>query len=632
MQKLVRRYMLDPCAWLALGLIAYQYWILFNPDIPLVERATHLVLTLAIAFLSTPFLKSNPSSTLNKIMAVATFALVVAVGCYYYFESGRLSNRIENVSPIETYDIVICTILVGLLLEAVRRTVGYVLLIVIAIFLLYGVFGYLLPGEIGFSNISWTEWSEIFGMTTSGILGVTTATSTNFIFYFIVFGVVYSSVGGGRLFIELAIKLVGKSKGGGAKVAIIGSSLMGTISGSAVANVTATGVFTIPLMQRTGIKPEKAAAYEAIASTGGQLMPPIMGIAAFVMAEMLATSYTNIALAGIFPAVAFYFSLFVFAGIHARKTNTGTLNDEDINEIKSIFPRLNMLLPPVVLVAGLMMGYSAQISVFWATITCFVAPFLSKSTRYDLKILPQMVLDSGIQAAKIACPIMAIGLVVSVAIQSNLALKFASGLIDIGGGSYTVSLIMIVMGCIIMGMGLPTVAAYIIGAVLYVPALKELGISELQAHFFVMYFCVLSMVTPPVSLASFAAAGVANTDAMRTSVEAFKICAVAFLIPFAFLADPALLFVGSYVDILFAGAGLIFSTVIWAIGVIGFAKRRMNLFERIIMMACGFFAMISQTASDMWLIAIGTSLAYLVYHWLTKNKEPALAHSLNHTK
>ncbi|MCW4628237.1 MULTISPECIES: hypothetical protein [Marinomonas] len=202
MQKFVRRYMLDPCAWLALGLLAYQYWILFNPDLPLVERATHLVLTLAIAFLSTPFLKTKPSSTLNKAISVLMFALVVVVGCYYYFESERLSSRIENVSPIETYDIVICTILIGLLLEAVRRTVGYVLLIVIITFLLYGVFGYLLPGQMSFSNISWTEWSEIFGMTTSGILGVTTATSTNFIFYFIVFGVVYSSVGGGRLFIE----------------------------------------------------------------------------------------------------------------------------------------------------------------------------------------------------------------------------------------------------------------------------------------------------------------------------------------------------------------------------------------------------------------------------------------------
>ena len=216
-------------------------------------------------------------------------------------------------------------------------------------------------------------------------MGVTTATSVNFIFYFIVFGVVYSAVGGGQLFIELAMRLVGKSRGGGAKVAIVGSSLMGTISGSAVANVTATGVFTIPLMRKTGIPGERAAAYEAIASTGGQLMPPIMGIAAFVMAEMLVMDYSEIALAGIFPALAFYFALFVFADLHARKSGAGTLTDEDFQEIDPVLPRLNMVAPPIVLVAALVYGLSAQIAVMWATISCLVVPFLSPKTRYDLR-------------------------------------------------------------------------------------------------------------------------------------------------------------------------------------------------------------------------------------------------------
>lgn len=579
------------------------------------ERAAHLVLTLGIVCFATPYAKSNASVTLNRLISVLLFVCVVIVGGYYFFESERLANRIENVSPIETYDILICTILIVLLLETVRRTVGYILLVVIAAFLLYGTLGHHLSGQMSFSQIHWSEWSEILGMTTSGILGVTTATSTNFIFYFIVFGVVYSAVGGGQLFIDLAIKLVGKSTGGGAKVAIIGSSLMGTISGSAVANVTSTGVFTIPLMKRTGIKPERAAAYEAIASTGGQLMPPIMGIAAFVMAEMLATSYSNIALAGIFPALAFYLALFVFAGLDAKKSNSGTLNNEDINSIGPILPRIHMLLPPIVLVIGLTMGYSAQIAVFWSTIVCFVAPFLNKKTHYNLRNIPMMILDSGIQSAKIAGPIIAIGIVVSVAIQSNLALKFASGLITIGAGSSTFSLILIVLGCIIMGMGLPTVAAYIIGAVLYVPALKELGISELQSHFFVMYFCVLSMVTPPVSLASFAAAGVAGTDSMKTSIEAFKICAVAFLIPFAFISDDALLFVGSYAEITIAGCGLIFSTTIWAIGVTGFAKRKISMLGRLMMVVCGFLAMIYPTGSYIWLAAIVVSSLYLLAHF-----------------
>ncbi|WP_425641053.1 TRAP transporter permease [Marinomonas gallaica] len=632
MKNNLYRLCLNPCAWLSLALVAFQYWILFNPELPLVERATHLVLSLAIICFATPFSKKQASPTLNAIISMALFAMVAIVGAYYFLEADRLSNRIENVSPIEFYDVVVCSILVFVLLEAVRRTVGYILLFVIAAFLVYGLFGYQLSGDMGFSQIGWYEWSEILGMTTSGILGVTTATSTNFIFYFIVFGVVYSAVGGGQLFIDLAVKLVGKSTGGGAKVAIIGSSLMGTISGSAVANVTSTGVFTIPLMKRTGIQPERAAAYEAIASTGGQLMPPIMGIAAFVMAEMLATSYTNIALAGIFPALAFYLSLFFFAGLDAKKNHCGTLNDEDIQQIDPILPRLHMLLPPIVLVCGLVLGFSAQIAVFWSTITCFVAPFLHPNTRYDLKNIPLMVLDSGVQAAKIAAPIMAIGIIVSIAIQSNLALKFASGLISVGDGSMVFSLILIVLGCIIMGMGLPTVAAYIIGAVLYVPALKELGITELQAHFFVMYFCVLSMVTPPVSLASFAAAGVAGTDSMKTSFEAFKICAVAFLIPFAFISDDALLFVGSYSSIAIAGLGLIFSTAVWAIGVSGFAKHKVSVFGRILMMSCGFFAMISATGSYIWLSAIGISAVYLLVHYVKPRESQPINKACLHTK
>lgn len=617
----LRRLLIDPVAWLAFALIVFQYWILFNPAVPHVERAIHLVLTLAIAFLMRPLGDLVPESKLGKAMRWILAMGVGVVGYYYWSEMDRLTNRIENVSPIESYDIALAVLLVFLLLEAVRRTVGYILLFVIVAFLAYGFYGNLIPGALGFSEISLEEWSEILAMTTSGILGVTTATSVNFIFYFIVFGAVYSSVGGGKLFIELAMRLVGKSRGGGAKVAVVGSSLMGTISGSAVANVTATGVFTIPLMKRTGIDGERAAAYEAIASTGGQLMPPIMGIAAFVMAELLAVPYSDIALAGIFPALAFYFAIFVFADLYARKTGAGTLTDIDFEGIGKILPRINMLLPPLVLVFGLVAGFSAQIAVMWATVSCLIVPFFSKETHYDIKQLPQMIWDSGIQAAKIAAPIMAIGIVISVAIQSNLALKFASGLISFGGGSYAFSLLLVVVGCIIMGMGLPTVAAYIIGAVLYVPALKNLGIDELQAHFFVMYFCVLSMVTPPVSLASFAAAGVAGTDSMKTSWAAFKICAVAFLIPFAFITDEALLFVGSWSAIAIAGVGLIFSTIVWAIGVTGFASRSMNKIERGLMMACGFIAMVTPTGSVYWIAGITAACIYLTYHIVSARSE-----------
>ena len=605
--------------------IIFQYWVLFYPESPLAERSFHLTVSILLVFLFIPFSKS---STLNRIVNFIFIACAGLVAAYYFVELSRLNNRIENVSSIEWYDIAMAIILTLILIEGVRRTVGNILVAVIVLFGVYGLFGHLLPGGISFGEISLEEWSEILIMTTSGILGVTTATSVNFIFYFIVFGVIYSAVGGGQLFIDLAMKLVGKSVGGGAKVAIIGSSLMGTISGSAVANVTSTGVFTIPLMRKTGIKPEMAAAFEAIASTGGQLMPPIMGIAAFVMAELLVIPYGDVALAGIFPALAFYFSLFIFAHLYAKKTSAGTLTDQDLKEVTPILPRIHMLLPPIVLIIGLVLGLSAQVAVLWATLTCLFAPFLTKQTRYKLSELPKMVTDSGYQAAVIAVPIAAIGIVISVAIQSNLALKFASGLISVGDGSYAISLILVVIGCIIMGMGLPTVAAYIIGAILYVPALKTLGLEPIQAHFFVMYFCVLSMVTPPVSLASFAAAGVAKTDAMKTSFVAFKMCAVAFLIPFAFVSDQALLFQGTVTEIMIAGVGLIFSTIIWAIGLTGYLNKPMNVFERAIMLISGATAMIFSTGSLLWIVAISVGTIYIVFHCVVHKRAQFKALSL----
>jgi len=597
--------------------IIFQYWVLFYPESPLAERSFHLTVSILLVFLFIPFSKS---SMLNRIVNFIFIACAGLVATYYFVELSRLTNRIENVSSIEWYDIAMAIILTVIIIEGVRRTVGNILVAVIVLFGMYGLFGHLLPGGISFGEISLEEWSEILIMTTSGILGVTTATSVNFIFYFIVFGVVYSAVGGGQLFIDLAMKLVGRSVGGGAKVAIIGSSLMGTISGSAVANVTSTGVFTIPLMRKTGIKPEMAAAFEAISSTGGQLMPPIMGIAAFVMAELLVIPYGEVALAGIFPALAFYFSLFIFAHLYAKKTSAGTLTDEDLKGVAPILPRVHMLLPPIVLIVGLVIGLSAQVAVLWATLTCLFAPFLTKQTHYKLADLPKMITDSGYQAAVIAVPIAAIGIVISVAIQSNLALKFASGLISIGDGSYAISLILVVIGCIIMGMGLPTVAAYIIGAILYVPALKTLGLEPIQAHFFVMYFCVLSMVTPPVSLASFAAAGVAKTDAMKTSFVAFKMCAVAFLIPFAFVSDSALLFQGTATDILISGFGLIFSTIIWAVGLTGYLSRTMNVYERSLMLICGATAMIFSTGSLLWIAAVVTGMLYIAFHLVTHKR------------
>jgi TRAP transporter 4TM/12TM fusion protein len=453
-------------------------------------------------------------------------------------------------------------------------------------------------------------------MTTSGILGVTTETSVNFVFYFVAFGVVYSAVGGGQLFIDLAMRLVGTSRGGSAKVAIVGSSLMGTISGSAVANVTATGVFSIPLMKRSGLSAAHAGATEAIASTGGQLMPPVMGVAAFVMAELLGLPYSQIALAGVVPALAFYVAIYLGADLHARKSGLGTLSREDIGEVPPVLARLHLLLPPVVLVAALALGISAQMSATYAAIACFPLAFVRRENRLDLAALAGMVRDLGRQMAEIAAPIAAIGIIIAIAIQSNLALKFASAVIAAGGGTLFGSLILVVIGCIIMGMGLPTVAAYIIGAILYVPALRDLGIPPLNAHFFVMYYCVLSMVTPPVALASYAAAGLAGASPMRTSIVAFRMSLAAFLVPFAFVVDSGLLFQGSPAQIAIASLGLLISTAIWATGLIGYGARPLAWGDRVLLLACGVVAIVAPTASLMWAAGVGIAAIFLLLNWI----------------
>jgi TRAP transporter 4TM/12TM fusion protein len=609
------RQLIDPRLFIAAILVAFQYWILLHPQQPLFERPVHLILLLFLVFLWFPLTTPRLPALVRRIIDLAVLASVLAVAAYLWFAIPRFETRIDNVSPVFWWDVVFGIILVALLLEAVRRTVGWMLLGVIVAFLLYGAFGYVLPGVFGFRGFGLEEYIEILTMTTSGILGVTTETSVNFVFYFVAFGVVYSAVGGGQLFIDLAMRLVGTSRGGSAKVAIVGSSLMGTISGSAVANVTATGVFSIPLMRRSGLSAEHAGATEAIASTGGQLMPPVMGVAAFVMAELLGTPYQSIALAGVIPALAYYIALYIGADLEARKTGLGTLAREDFQDTPAILPRLHLLLPPIVLIVMLFLDTSAQLSATYATLICFPIAFIRRENYLSLDDLLKMVRDLGRQMAEIAIPIAAIGIIIAIAIQSNVALKFASGVISAGGGTIFGSLLLVVIGCIIMGMGLPTVAAYIIGAILYVPALRDLGVPLLGAHFFVMYYCVLSMVTPPVALASYAAAGLAGASPMKTGLIAFRMSFVAFLVPFAFVLDPALLFQTSIVNSLVSCTGLLISTAIWAIGLVGYCVRPLGWGDRVLLMLCGIVAIVAPTISLWWLVSVGIAILFLLINW-----------------
>ena len=610
MEHSIRKAILSPTFLIGIGFILFQVWILLEPQQPLFARPTHLCVALVLLFLCKPLSIPSLPVWINRSIDTALVLATLLVASYYLTEFERLTTRMENVSPIFPIDIAAGALLVFLLLEGSRRAVGWILVWVLLAFIAYAFWGDVLPGWLRFRGFDVEAATEITTMTTAGVLGVTTSTSASFIFYFILFGSFYGAVGGGQLFIDLAIRLAGRATGGTAKAAIIGSSLMGSISGSAVANVVSTGVFTIPLMKRTGIPAHRAAGTEAIASTGGQLMPPVMGVAAFVMAELVNVPYVEIAMAGLIPAIAFYLALMLVVDLTARRDGVRAMTAEEVQATDEILPRLHLILPPVILIVLLVSGYSAAYSAVAASASCFVVPFLRKATWIGWKEITAGLSDAPRQAAEIAVPIAAIGLVIAVAVQSNLALKFAGSLLSLSEGSIYASLTLAMVGCIIMGMGLPTVAAYIIGAVLFVPPIQELGIPPLAAHFFIFYYCVLSMVTPPVALASFAAAAVGESSVVRTSISAFGLSLVAFFIPFGFVFDMGILGEGSFSSVALSAFGLLISTSLWAIAFGGWCVRPLAIPVRLFIGLAGLVAVIAPSGSQVWLFG-------LVVGWLT---------------
>lgn len=587
-------------AVLSLGYFAFLVKQFYWPDPPMLAAPVHVFLAMAVTTLLLPFKVMSPLARLiGRVVEVAMVVACLAIAAHYVFALDRMQTRlpyIDDVFPVDKAVFIIGTLA---LLEGVRRCVGWSLLSMILLFLAYGVLGHLVPAPMGFSGFDLTQMTDMMTMNTDGLFGVTATTSINFVFYFIMFGAIFASTGGGQLFIDIAMMAAGRMVGGAAKAALIGSALFGTISGSAVSNVAAVGVLTIPLMRRSGYTAEQAAATEAIGSTGGQLMPPVMGIAAFVMADILGVPYTRIALAGIIPALAFYGALFVIVDLRARKTGVGTI-DFDASTIAPLLPRLHLLIGPLLMLGMLFGGYSAPFAAFYSSIVALVAPMLRKETRYDLRRLYEIALDVPKQMALLSIPLCTIGIIMTVATQSNLALKFVTGLTMLGGGNLYLSLILIVIGCLIMGMGLPTVAAYIIGSVMFVPALVDMGVDRLAAHFFVMFFCVLSMVTPPVALASFAAAGMAKANTMKTGMLATGLGAVSFLIPFGFVTDPIILWTGPIGPILVAAFGMACSIVAWAVFIQGWLVQNISWPERLIFLAICVGIVLIKSLDPLW--------------------------------
>ncbi len=591
---------------------------------PVLQASLHLSFAITVVYLYNPLDKKYrkkitkaaeregrtvDEAVLNKYSKLNYLDILAYIGIAFMFyycisQNDRLTQFVPFISPVLVIDKVFMVVTIALLLDSVRRTLGNVLLVFIIIFIIYAFTAQYLPGILYTKGKPLPQMLDQFttGMTitTSGIFGTPLYTSASSLFYFIVFGVFFSVCGGGQLLIDIGLKFSNSSSGGPAKAAVISSGLMGMVSGSAVANVSTTGVMTIPMMKKIGYEPHEAGAIEAVASTGGQVMPPIMGVGAFIMAEMLGISYFKVATAAILPALAYYVGVFVLVTYLARKRAARKGGAEDIKiEIgQSITKRLYLLIPVILLVYCIITGYSlmraGMIGIFSCLACNVISYFVSDRVNFvNIKGLGQCCLDGAKQAAEIAIPTAACGIIINVVTgQTSLATNLASVISALGTNYLFIALLIGMLGCMMLGMALPTVAAYLVGVILFVPAIRPLltealnpiysdpGTVNLCANMFVFYYGIMAQITPPVCVASYTAAGIADADAMKTGIHGMLYALVGFLVPFVFIYNPAILLQGTLVQIVFGAAQLLVGTYFLALGVAGFYKADLKTWER----------------------------------------------------
>ena len=537
-----------------LWLLFQLYLALIAPLHPLLQNPIHLIFALALILVYSPLGRGW-----LRLVDVGLGAVLLYIGYYFISETARLQTRIQYVDTASPLDVTIMVVLVLFILDAVRRTLGLNLLLFIVFFIAYAAWGTYFPGWTKFQGIDLLSFTELMTMGPDGILGIPLSTSSDFLFFFIVFGAFFAECGGGKLLIDIGLSFSNKSSGGPAKAAVISSGLMGMISGSAVANVTTTGVMTIPMMKKVGYTPEQAGAIEAVASTGGQIMPPIMGVGAFIMSEMLGIPYSTIALSALIPACAYYFSVFLLVDFLAKKQRVAETEAQAAFTIDPIVPRLFLLIPAAIVVYYILTGASLLKAAVIGTTAVVIINFFNRKSGRRLSELFDCVMQGTKQATAIALPTAACGIIIGIVIQSGLATKLSSVMISAGGSNLLIALLLSTAGCMLLGMALPTVAAYLVAVVLFVPTLVKLGVGVLPANMFVFYFGIIAQITPPVCLASFTAAGIAGANSWKTGWTAFSYALVAFLVPFVFVYQPSILLIGTPLD-------TILNTVVLAVG------------------------------------------------------------------
>jgi TRAP transporter 4TM/12TM fusion protein len=547
-----------------------------------------LAFSLVLSFLLWPARKgATPDRVPWSDLALAGLSLA-CVG-YMFVNYEYIVNRFPTAHPLAALDMVVGSVGILLVLEATRRTIGASLPIVAAVFLAYGLAGPWLVGFLHHRGLSLEITIDQSWFTTEGVFGVPLTVAGTYVILFIIFGTFLERSGAGQFFMNFANAIAGGSRGGPGKVAVVSSSLFGTISGSAVANVMVDGWLTIPMMKRTGFKAEAAAAIEAVASTGGQIMPPIMGAAAFVMAEFMGASYTDVMIAAAIPALFYYGALFAAIHFNAVRSGLKGLPREELPVLGYIMvQQAHLFLPVIVLLGLLLLGFTPTYGAIIATVALVAISWLRRATGLTPKACLEALRDGAIHTVPVAMACACAGLVIGIVLQTGLALRFSAFLIDFTYGYLLLALLITMVAGVILGMGMPTTPAYIMQAALLVPAIIKLGVEPMAAHMFAFYFSCLSAVTPPVALAVYAAASIGGAGLWGSGVQALKFAAAGFIVPFFFVFNPALLFSGTWDEILRAVVTGSVGVVALAAGLEGYLIRPAIWFERVLFLAAAF--------------------------------------------
>jgi len=551
-------------------------------------RGAHLAFSLTLVFLLYPGLVRRAERA--GWLDLACIALSLAAIGYLWIHHEELLDRIVFVDDLTTAQMVLGVAFIVLVLDATRRVIGWALPLTALVFLGYAALK-ARPEQI----------VEIMYVTTEGIFGPTLGVSAGYVILFVLFGTFMERTGVGRLFMEFALALAGRSAGGPGKVAVVSSSLFGTISGSAVANVLVDGPITIPLMKRTGFRPPFAAAVESVASTGGQIMPPVMGAAAFVMAEFLSVSYFQVTVWALIPAALYYVAVFYAVHFEAKRVGLAGLPDAEVPRLKAVLrERGHMFGPILVMLVGLFSGYSAPLCALAGTLSCVPMALLRKTTRANVtwQGIVGALEDGAKQAIPVALACAAAGIVIGSIALTGAGIKFTSFVLSFTQESLVLALFLMAIAGIVLGMGMPTTPAYIVMVALLVPAIAKLGVIPPAAHMFAFYFAILSAITPPVALAVYAAAGLAKANMWTSGWAAMRAAAPAYIVPFMFAYEPALLMIGDWTTIAAATASATVGVIALAAGFFGYLLAPLSLWQRGVLLVAALLLIVPEVVSS----------------------------------